>query len=82
MPKQQLQKKEVVFHGIEKGIINEKFNLQENIENIKYPICKGIIFPKTRGFWNCEYQFIGDKIVGGKKVHLDTKCKETNGDEF
>ena len=75
-------KKEVIFNRQRKGIINEKFNLQENIENIICPICEGIVIPKTCGFWKCEYQFIGDKIEGGKKVHVDTKCKETNGDDF
>ena len=78
-------KKEVIFNGereIIKGIINEKFNLQENIENIICPICGGIVIPKTCGFWDCEYQFIGDKIEGGKKVHVDSKSKETNGDDF
>ena len=72
--------KEVIFNR--GGIIDEKFNLQENIENIICPICEGIVIPKTCGFWDCEYQFIGDKIEGGKKVHVDTKCKETNGDDF
>ena len=47
--------------------IDLKFNLNENIENIKCPICEEIIMPKTCGFWNCEYQFIGDKIEKGKK---------------
>ena len=27
--------------------INQKFNLQNNVLNIKCPICKGIIVPKT-----------------------------------
>ena len=75
-------KKEVIFNRQMAGIINEKFNLQENIENIICPICEGIVIPKTCGFWDCEYQFIGDKIEGGKKVHVDTECKETNGDDF
>ena len=74
--------KEVIFNRHGGGIINEKFNLQENIYKITCPICEGIIIPKTCGFWDCEYQFIGDKIEGGKRVHVDTKCKETNGDEF
>ena len=62
--------------------INIKFNLNENIENIKCPICEGIIIPKTCGFWRCEYQFIGDKIEKGKKKHINTQSKETNGDDF
>ena len=71
--------KEVV-HKV--GITKEKFNLQENILNIKRPICDGLVVPKTCGFWKCEYQFEGDKIEGGKLNHIDTKCKETQGDKF
>ena len=70
--------KEVVF----KVGINKKYNLQENVLNIKCPMCDGIIIPKTCGFWNCEYQFIGDKIEGGALKHVDTKCKETEGNNF
>ena len=70
--------KEVIFQV---GI-NKQFNLQENVLNIKCPICHGIIVPKTCGFWKCEYQFVGDKIEGGKLKHVDTKCKETKGDDF
>ena len=62
--------------------IYQKFNLQENISNIKCPICNGIIIPKTCGFWKCEYQFVGDKIEGGALKHVDTKCKETKDDDF
>ncbi len=62
--------------------INKKYNLQENVLNIKCPMCDGIIVPKTCGFWKCEYQFIGDKIEGGALKHVDTKCKETKGDDF
>ena len=69
---------EVVF----KVGINQKYNLQENVLNIKCPMCKGILVPKTCGFWNCEYQFVGNKIEGGALKHVDTKCKETKGDDF
>ena len=62
--------------------IDKKFNLQNNVLNIKCPICKGIIVPKTCGFWKCEYQFVGDKIEEGKLKHIDTKSKETKGDSF
>ena len=71
--------KEVV-HKV--GIINKKYNLQENILNIKCPICDGIVVPRTCGFWKCEYQFEGDKIEGGKLKHIDTRCKETKYDNF
>ena len=64
------------------GIKNQKYNLQENILNIKCPICKGHMVPTTCGFWNCEYQFEGEKIEDGKVKKIDTKCKETEGDIF
>ena len=70
--------KEVVFYA---GI-NLKFNLQQNIVNIKCPICDGIIIPKTCGFWQCKYKFEGDKIEKGELKHINTKYKETNGDKF
>jgi hypothetical protein len=71
--------KEVV-HKV--GITHKKFNLQDNILNIKCPICDGLVVPKTCGFWKCEYQFEGDKIEDGKLKHIDTKCKETKEDNF
>ena len=64
------------------GIKNQKYNLQENILNIKCPICKGHMVPTTCGFWNCEYQFEGEKIEDGKVKKVDTKCKETEGEKF
>lgn len=72
--------KEVIFSG--NGIINLAFNLNQNIENIKCPICDFIIIPKTCGFYKCEYQFVGDKIENGKKIHFDSAPKETEGDKF
>ena len=62
--------------------INKKFNLQNNVLYIHCPLCEGIIVPKTCGFWKCEYQFVGDKIEDGKLKHIDTKSKETKGDNF
>ena len=62
--------------------INQKYNLQNNILNNKCPICEGIIVPKTCWFWECEYQFVGDKIEEGKLKHIDTKSKETKGNNF
>ena len=64
------------------GITHKKYNLQENILNIKCPICARLIVPKTCGFWKCEYQFEGDKIEDGQLKHLNTRCKETKGDNF
>ena len=71
--------KEVV-HKV--GITHKKYNLQENILQIKCPMCDGLVVPKTCGFWQCEYQFEGDKIEDGKLKHVDTECKETKGDNF
>ena len=70
--------KEVIFYA---GI-NLKFNLQQNIVNIKCPMCHGIIMPKTCGFWKCKYMFEGDKIEKGELKHINTKYKETNGGKF
>ena len=78
-PKCEAFDKEVVYKV---GIIHKKFNLQENVLNIKCPICDKIIVPKTCGFWECEYQFEGDKIENGDLKHVDTKCKETKDDNF
>ena len=71
--------KEVIYKV---GITHEKFNLQENVIDIKCPMCDKIIIPKICGFWKCEYQFIGDKIEEGDLKHVDTKCKETKDDNF
>ena len=71
--------KEVVYKV---GITHKKFNLQENVMNIKCPMCDKIIVPKTCGFWKCEYQLEGDKIEEGDLKHVDTKCKETKDDNF
>ena len=45
-------------------------------------MCNGIVIPETCGFWKCEYQFDGDKIEEGQLKHIDTKSKETIGDNF
>ena len=70
--------KEVIY----KVGINKIFNLQNNVLNIKCPICDGIIVPKTCGFLECEYQFLGDKIEEGALKHVEIKSKETKGDNF
>ena len=69
-----------VIHKV--GILNKVFNLQENIRELKCPMCEKIIVPKTCGFWKCEYQFEGDKIENGEIKHIDTKSKETKYDNF
>ena len=73
-------KKEVIYPTK----LNDKlvFNLNENLLNIKCPICKKIIKPKTCGFWECEYQFVGKKIQEGELVEFDSKTKETKDSDF
>ena len=65
-------KKEVI-HKV--GFPKKKFSIGDNITEIKCPICDCIIISKTCGFWECEYQFIGDKIEKGKMIHVDTNPK-------
>ena len=73
-------KKEVVYPTeLKEKLI---FNLNEGLLNIKCPICHKIIKPKTCGFWNCEYQFVGKKIQEGDLVEFDSKTKETKDDDF
>ena len=63
------------------GFPIKKFSIGDNITEIKCPICGCIIISKTCGFWQCEYQFIGDKIEKGKLIHVDTSPKEV-GNKF
>ena len=58
------------------------FVLNDEIVNIKCPMCERIFKPKTCGFYKCEYQFKGKKIENGFVVEYDSKTKETNGDKF
>lgn len=58
------------------------FNLNEKITEIKCPICKKIINPTSCGFYDCEYQFIGKKIVNGDICNFDSKTRETIGNQF
>jgi len=80
-PKCEAHEEEVIFRALksdgplpEKGMV---FNMIENIDNIRCPICKKIIEPETCGFFKCEYQFIGKKIECGEVVNYDSKTKET-----
>ena len=60
------------------------FRLNEKLENIKCPICKGFFKPKTCGFWRCEYQFVGRNInyKKGKKECYISEPHETIDDAF
>jgi len=73
--------KEVIYKTIltEKGLL---FCLNDEIVNIRCPLCNKIIDPKTCGFWKCEYQFKGKKIEDGEEKEYDSKTKETNDDDF
>ena len=78
-------KEEVVY--IPENMILEdnkyfKFYLNDEIENMKCPICHKIIKSKTVGFYKCEYQIIGTKIEDGDRIEYDSKPKETEDDEF
>lgn len=74
-------KKEVVYRTElpKKGL---SFNLNEQISNIRCPICNKIIKCKTCGFYDCEYQFIGKKIENGEIAIFDSKTRETKGNKF
>ena len=74
-------KKEVIYSTDlpENGL---NFNLNEEAINIKCPICKKIIRPKTCGFWECEYQFEGQKIEEGEVKSFNSEPKETFEDKF
>ena len=58
------------------------FNMNQEQQNIRCPICYKIIEPKTCGFWKCEYQFIGKKKVDGEIEKYESKPKETKGENF
>ena len=74
-------KKEVIYTTDlpEKGL---NYNLNKEIVNIKCPICKKIIRPRTCGFWKCEYQFEGQKIEEGEVKSFNTEPEETFEDKF
>lgn len=78
-PECKVYKKEVVFMP---NLINQKFNLNENITRIFCPICNTIIKLKTCGLWKCEYQFIGEKIKDGRLVNFNSNPIETKNNEF
>jgi len=60
-----------------------KFNIIEQIKNMRCPICKRVINPKTIGFYQCEYQIIGEKIdEEGNIIQYDSKPKETEDNKF
>ena len=59
------------------------FNIIEERENMKCPICNSVIKAKTIGFYKCEYQIIGRKInEEGQVKEYDSKPKETKDDNF
>ena len=84
--KECITKKEEVIYIPEKMEIEDncfKYNILEQIKNMKCPICKRIIKAKTIGFYECEYQIIGEKIdEEGFLKQVDSKPKETEDDKF
>ena len=58
------------------------FNLNEKVTDIRCPICNKIITPKTCGFYDSEYQFVGKKIDNGDIKEYDSKTRETMGNNF
>ena len=74
-------KKEVI-HKIDLPNRGLMFNLNEQVINIRCPICNKIIKCKTCGFYDCEYQFVGKKIDKGDVVEFDSKTRETKGNKF
>ena len=80
-PKCEAYKKEVVYmtHLPDKGLI---FNVNEEISNIRCPMCNKIINLETCGFYECEYQFIGKKIDKGEIEFFDSKTRETKNNKF
>jgi hypothetical protein len=78
-------KNEVVYIPEEMDIKDNyfKYNIFENIKNMKCPICKRVIKAKTIGFYECEYQIIGEKIdEEGNLKQYDSKPKETEDNKF
>ena len=59
-----------------------KFSLKKEILKINCPICKKIIKPKTCGFRDCEYQFVGTRIKEGNINNYESKPKETKINEL
>ena len=73
-------KKEVLYKG--RALINEKFDLEKKVEDLKCPFCSKIFSFKTCGFWKCEYQFEGHKIKEGEIKYVITVPKETKDNDF
>ena len=80
-PKCEAYKNEVV-HMTNLANDGLNFNLNEKIADIRCPICNKIIKPKTCGFYDCEYQFVGEKIDEGEIKKYDSKPRETIGNNF
>ena len=73
--------REVIFNN-RLGIINEKFNLNDNIDNIKCPFCQKNFIPTTFGFLDCEYQIEGKKLEKGTYKNIKTEPKITTDNIF
>ena len=80
-PKCQAFKNEVIYitQLKEDGL---SFNLNQKVADIRCPICNKIIKPKTCGFYDCEYQFVGEKIDEGEVKRYNSMTRETIGKNF
>ena len=60
------------------------FNINEERENIKCPMCGTKFKKKTCGFWKCEYQFVGVyyDYEKGKNIEYNSEPHETPTDKF
>ena len=51
--------------------IKDKIDMTNEKFNFTCPMCKGIIQPKTVGFYLCQYHIYGQKIEGDRLVKFD-----------
>ena len=58
------------------------FALNNEILNIKCPICHKVFKPRNCRFYKCEYQFEGKKIEEGDVKEFESEPKETEEEKF
>ena len=70
--------KEVICPLIDKKI----FNLLEEKDDLECPICRGLIVPKTLGFFRCEYRIKGKKLENDYNRPFELRDKASNKDSI
>jgi len=83
-PECEAHKKEVIYRTLKYKSLPEEgllFDMLENRDKIRCPICNKLIDPKTCGFYKCEYQFRGQKKENLEVKKYDSKPKETEGNK-